>query len=137
MLLRVIFAVAVMSAFAGTALADPLQDGEAAYRNGDVAAAFELLKPLAVQGDAEAQYDLGCLYENGDGVPQDSAGAVTWFAAAAERGMTAAEAVLGVMYSRRFGVPQDDALAGDWMRRAAEPNPAASPALASGLDLTQ
>src|SRR5665213_1835782 len=99
MLMRILSAVGLASVFAGTAVAGPLEDGEAAYQSGNFAAAFQLLNPLAAQGDAEAQYDLGCLYENGEGVPQDAAQAVAWFAAAAARGKTPAEAILGVMYS--------------------------------------
>jgi hypothetical protein len=137
MLMRILSAVGLASVFAGTAVAGPLEDGEAAYQSGNFAAAFQLLNPLAAQGDAEAQYDLGCLYENGEGVPQDAAQAVAWFAAAAARGMTAAEAILGVMYWRGFGVPKDDELAGDWLRKAAEQNTAAAPVLTSDVDLTR
>jgi TPR repeat protein len=137
MLMRILSAVGLASVFAGTAVAGPLEDGEAAYQSGNFAAAFQLLNPLAAQGDADAQYDLGCLYANGEGVSQNVAQAVVWFAAAAARGMPPAEAVLGVMYSRGLGVPQDDELAGDWLRKAAAQNTAAASVLTSDVDLSQ
>ena len=45
--------------------------GLTAAQNGDFATALKEWKPLAEQGLAEAQYNLGLMYHNGDGVPQD------------------------------------------------------------------
>ena len=42
--------------------------------------------PLAEQGVANAQYNLGVMYDNGDGVPQDSKTAEKWYTLAAEQG---------------------------------------------------
>ena len=56
---------------------------------------------LADQGDAFAQYDLGVMYANGQGVPQDYAQAVAWYRKAADQGNAAAQTNLGVMYARR------------------------------------
>jgi TPR repeat protein len=39
----------------GSAMAGPLEDGEGAYHRGDYAEAMRLLRPLAEQGDANAQ----------------------------------------------------------------------------------
>ena len=39
------------------------------------------LRAKAEAGDADAQFDLGVLYSNGDDVPQDDAEAVRWFGA--------------------------------------------------------
>ena len=44
-----------------------------------------LLRRQAEQGDAEAQFNLGLMYTNGDGVPQDYQEAVSWYRKAAER----------------------------------------------------
>jgi len=63
----------------GTANAGPLEDGEAAYARKDYATALELFRPLAEQGDAQAQYNLGVMYDTGEGVPQDYALAVKWY----------------------------------------------------------
>jgi hypothetical protein len=53
--------------------AGPFEDGVAADKRGDYATALRLWRPLADQGDASAQNNLGFMYENGHGVPQDYA----------------------------------------------------------------
>jgi TPR repeat protein len=45
--------------------ADPLEDGQAAYNRGDYATALKLLRPLAEQGNATAQNNLGWMYDQG------------------------------------------------------------------------
>ncbi len=50
-----------------------LDEGVAAYHRGDYATAFREWHPLAKQGNAKAQYNLGVMYGNGLGVPQDEA----------------------------------------------------------------
>ena len=57
-------------------MAGPLEDGYAALERGDYATAIQMLRPLAEQGDAWAQYNLGFMYRNGHGVPRDYAEAV-------------------------------------------------------------
>ena len=56
--------------------AGPFEDGLAAHSRGDYATALSLLRPLAAQGHAEAQYNLGGMYEAGQGVPKDDKEAV-------------------------------------------------------------
>jgi len=53
--------------------------GIAAYDQGDYATAFGEMKPLAEQGDADSQNNLGVLYYHGQGVPQDYVQAHMWF----------------------------------------------------------
>ena len=74
----------------------------------------------AEQGDAEAQFNLGGLYADGDGVPQDDKQAVDWYRKAAEQGYADAQNNLGVMYAKGRGVPQDDKQAAEWYKKAAE-----------------
>ena len=45
--------------------------GLTAARSGDFATALRQWKPLAEQGNAAAQYNLGQMYRDGQGVPQD------------------------------------------------------------------
>jgi uncharacterized protein len=109
-------------AFAGTAVAGPTEDLDAAvaaYGKGDYASALSLLRPLAEQGNASAQYSLGLMYRNGKGVPQDLGEAIKWYRRAAEQGNPFAQFNLGVMYDEGRGVPQnrDEALV--WYRKAA------------------
>ncbi len=62
-----------------------------ALERGDYATAFKLSLPLAERGGAEAQYNLGFMYEHGLGVSRDEAEAVTWYRKAAEQGHAAAQ----------------------------------------------
>ena len=59
-------------------LAGPLEDARAAYVKQDYATALRLFRPLADQGDADAQSMLGLMYDNGQGVPKDDVLAYMW-----------------------------------------------------------
>jgi TPR repeat protein len=58
------------------------------------------LEERAEAGDAEAQYNLGWMYSNGDGVPQDHKEAVKWYRLAAGQGHAEALVNLGNMYKK-------------------------------------
>jgi uncharacterized protein len=62
---------------------------------GDYATALRLLQPLADKGDGVAQLNLGVMYEDGEGVPQDYTEAVKWYRRAAEQGIVGAQYNLG------------------------------------------
>ena len=55
------------------------QKGFDAYEKGSYATALKEWTPLAKQGNAVAQYNLGVMYDNGQGVPQDYIRAHMWF----------------------------------------------------------
>ena len=74
----------------------------------------------AKAGNAMAQYNLGLMYDKGEGVPQDKAEAVKWYRKAAEQGDADAQVNLGFMYGNGDGVPQDDTEALKWHRKSAE-----------------
>ena len=97
-----------------------LGEGLAAYKRGDYATVVRLLRPLADQGMALAQFSLGVMYANGKGVPQDLTQAVNWFRKAADQGNADAQANLGAMYDKGQGVPQDFVQAVNWFRKAAD-----------------
>ncbi len=82
-------------------------EGVAAYDRGDYATALRELRPLAEQGDAAAQYNLGGMYYGGYGVPQDYAEAVKWYRKAAEQGHALAQNNLAFMYYAGQGVTRD------------------------------
>jgi TPR repeat protein len=111
---------ACSAALAAPALAQDFDAGSDAYNAGDYETAFENWLPLAERGDASAQYNLGIMYDNGYGVPQDYAEAVRWYRLAAEQGYASAQFNLALMYRNGEGVPQDDAEAVRWYRLAAE-----------------
>ena len=70
----------------GSGIAGALEDCEAAYSRQDYAEALPLCRPLAEQGDAKVQSNLGFMYQNGQGVAQDYAEAVKWYRKAADQG---------------------------------------------------
>ena len=71
-------------------------------------------------GDAEAQYQLGNMYNFGDGVRRDYAQALVWYRKGAEQGDAESEFQLGGLYHFGHGVPQDDAQGFAWIMKAAE-----------------
>lgn len=73
----------------------------------------------AEQGYADAQFNLGLLYINGEGVPQDIAHAVELFQKAAEQGHVDAQNNLGAMYFTGEGVTRDEKKAIEWFEKAA------------------
>src|SRR5271157_3614753 len=107
----------------GSAMAGGLEDCAAAYNRRDYAAAIQLCRPLAEQGDARAQTSLAGMYYNGQGVEQDYAEAAKWLRKAAEQGYAPAQADLGVMYWNGQGVPQDVVAAYMWLNLAATQEP--------------
>ncbi len=100
-------------------MSGPFEDGLKAYNVGDYGTAWRLLRPLAEQGDAAAQYGLGVMYERGQGVRQNDVEAVKWYRLAAKQGHAEAQSNLGVMYERGQGVMRDHAEAVKWFRLAA------------------
>jgi TPR repeat protein len=117
---HIVFALALTMTLTSAAVAGPFEDGFRAYQGGNYATALRLWRPLAEQGGASAQSNLGVMYERGEGVPQDYAEAVKWYRLAAEQGNALAQFNLGIMYRRGQGVPQDYAEAVKWNRLAAE-----------------
>lgn len=93
--------------------------GYQSYLKGDYQAAYEEWLPLAELGDIEAQYNLGVLYDEGAGVPQDYVMAASWYRKAAEQGFVDAQTNLGLMLYHGLGISRDHAQAADWFRRAA------------------
>jgi TPR repeat protein len=92
---------------ARVAWAGPLEEARAAYSRRDYATALGLLRPLAEQGDAGAQNDLGWMYSHGDGVKQDFKEAIRLYQSAAKQGNASAQYNLGVIYYEGSGTPQD------------------------------
>ncbi|MXZ50206.1 MAG: sel1 repeat family protein, partial [Rhodobacteraceae bacterium] len=60
--------------------------GVEAYKRGDYETALREWHPLAEQGEVEAQFILGLMYGNGEGVPQDYGEAEKWWRLSAEQG---------------------------------------------------
>ena len=102
------------------------QSAEACYKKGkeyydkrDYKQAVEWYQKAADQGYADAQYDLGRMFNMGFGVTKDNAKAVEWFQKAANQGHADAQNYMGYMYDEGFGVTEDDAKAVEWYQKAA------------------
>jgi uncharacterized protein len=108
----------VLVAIGGAATAGPFEDAVAAYQSGDYAAALRVWRRLAEQGDADAQFRLGVMYESGEGVLRSDAEAIKWYRKAAEQDDAVAQFNLGVMYAK--GVSPNHAEAARWYRCAAD-----------------
>ena len=123
MMLRIVAAGLVLFTFCSgqmrPAHANPLTRATAAYARGDYIAAVNVLTPLALRGDANAQALLGFMYEHGFGAPQAYDAAADLYIQAAIRGNPFGQAMLGLMYDKGHGVPQDFILAYKWLNLAA------------------
>ncbi|MGL5225819.1 MAG: tetratricopeptide repeat protein [Aeromonas sp.] len=73
----------------------------------------------AEQGNAAAQFNLGVMYAEGQGVAQDYQQAVAWYQKAAAQGNASAQFNLGVMYAKGQGVAQNNQQAYVWFSVAA------------------
>ena len=98
------------------------QSGDAALeaaQQGDFATALSIWRPLAEQGNAAAQFNLGLMYEKGDGVRKDEQEAARWYYKAALQGHVGAQLNLGTMYDEGKGVAEDNRKAAQWYNQAA------------------
>ena len=82
--------------------------------------AFKYCKKSAEEGNLEAQFNLGYMYDNGKGVKQDYFKAFELYQKVAEQGYASAQFNLGVMYENGRGVKQDYYKAFEWWQKAAE-----------------
>ncbi len=108
-------ALVVSLSLAAPVMAGPFEDGIAAYERADYDTALRLWRPLADLGNVSAQFNLGLMYKNGEGVPQDYAKALKWYRKAADQGNAGAQTNLGLMYENGEGVPQDYVEAHKWL----------------------
>jgi TPR repeat protein len=84
------------------------------------AASMTEICKAAEQGSAEAQFNVGVMYDNGRGVAEDRKAAVLWYAKAAEQGNAPAQCNLGGSYANGNGVAKDENAALFWVTKAAK-----------------
>ena len=119
-MLRKIFIGSVLTLLVALpAAAQDFEQGIAAADIGDYATALQEWRPLAANGHAPAQYNIGFMYEEGRGVPPDPMEATKWYRKAAVQGHAASQRSLGLKYEYGLGVPQDYVLAHMWYNLAA------------------
>jgi len=112
--------VVTYSVVAGLPARADLLTGIAAYSAGDWQLAMSELEPLAVEGQAEAQFYVGFMYETGKGVPVDLEQAAQWYLAAAEQGEPKAQFNLAAAYESARGVKTDLVQTHRWYLASAE-----------------
>ena len=93
---------------------------------GNMDKTFADTKKQAEQGDATAQFNLGVMYDFGEGVAEDNEAAVKWYRLAAEQGDADAQFNLGGMYLFGEGVAEDNEASVKWFRLSAEQGNAAA-----------
>jgi TPR repeat protein len=82
--------------------------------------ATEDLMAAAAGGDADAQFDVGVKYLQGDGVQQDYAKAREWLEKAANQGHSRARYNIGSLHLNGLGVARDASQTLAWYERAFE-----------------
>lgn len=90
------------------------------YSSGDFAGAFEWCQRAADANLAWAQYNLGLMYQKGEGVKRTEAEAAHWFRLAALQGFADAQQRLADFYYLGQTIPRNYTQAALWYRRAAE-----------------
>ncbi|MFZ5522526.1 MAG: tetratricopeptide repeat protein [Pseudomonadota bacterium] len=114
-ILMLLLAVVSIGAFAGD-----FDDGVAAYERKDYATALKIFRSFAAKNNPQAQYNLGIMYQEGQGVPQDYEEAIKWYRMATEQGEANAQSMLGVSHDKGQSVAQDYEDAIVWYRTVAE-----------------
>ncbi len=122
----------VIGAMLHTAAATPvpaeqLNDGITAFEMQEYDKSMALIKPLAEQGDPEAQYFMATFYWYGTGVTRSAPIAQKWFAKALTTWQSAADAgdadamvEVSRMYNSGLGVERDVDAALKWLHMALE-----------------
>lgn len=102
------------------ALMQALKAGQVSYFFGDFKQALVQWEPLAEKGLADAQANVGWLYQSGRGVKQNYEKALFWYQKAAAQEQAVAQNNLGVLFEYGYGVTKDLAQARQWYRKSAE-----------------
>jgi TPR repeat protein len=105
-------------ASAVTEAAGSLEEGIHAFRRGEPSEAVGLWRPLAQDGNAQAQLFLGYAYAKGKGVAPDPGQSFRWYLEAARQGLPEAQYEVGLRYEVGDGVAADVAEAEFWYQRA-------------------
>lgn len=101
------------------AQSDRFEAGLAAKERGHYATALRSWLPMAQDGNAEAQNNVGHMYEEGFGVAQNYATAMEWYRQAAASNLAEAEHNIGLLYNNGYGVAQNFIEAVKWFKLAA------------------
>lgn len=108
----------ILASACSIGMASSYNQGFIAAETGDYKTAVQMWEPLAVKGNALAQFNLALMYHSGLGVEQDELKAVSWYHKAADNGYYIAQEYLAVGYQEGwFGLPKDQKQATYWQQR--------------------
>jgi len=99
--------------------AGSLEEGVIAHQRGEYATALSSFRPLADEGNAAAQFNLGQMYRLGQGIPSNVVEAARWYRLAAAQGDAQSQYNLGVMYYNAQGVPRNFVFSHMWLTLSA------------------
>lgn len=94
------------------------EQGMGFYQNEDYPNAAKCFAKAAEEGSAEAQFCLGNLYAEGQGVSRNDKQSISWFHKAAEQGYTPAQVNLGFIYAQGRGIAKNLVEAHKWINIA-------------------
>lgn len=94
-------------------------DGLQAFNTGDFDKAFREWLPLALEGNPDAQFNIGYMYANGFGLDENLAEAANWYRRSAETGIPDAQYNLALLYSSGRGVERNLERSAHWFLAAA------------------
>lgn len=114
-----LLALCIITLVPNILLSADIQTGLEAYKKGDYVTALEEWLPIAEQGNADAQFSVGLLYDRGLNVIPDYKIAVKWFTLASKQGHVFAQSNLGWKYHKGQGVIKDNIHAFKWWSIAA------------------
>jgi hypothetical protein len=146
------FSLLLCFVFPMSSYADQLEDAKAAIQNEDFTKSYELLLPLGEENNAEAQFLLGFLYVNGQGVEKDDTEGLSWIMKAARQGYAEARSSalsicldlanqgdatamynVGYMCLQGWGEEQDPNVCIGWLETAAKSGHVRSAKVLSGI----
>ncbi len=117
---RVVYCLFLIILFAANpAHSTSYQQGMNAVLARDYVKALTIWTPLAINGDATPQFQLGWLYEQGYGAEKNYQTALEWYNRAAEQGYPYAQSAIGRMFRDGLGVAKDFRRARMWFSIAA------------------
>ena len=118
-LVRTLIYICMLGTLTTLVHAATFEDGKAAYQAKDYKTALAIIRPLAEQGNSQAQVTLGIMYDYGQGVDKNPAEAMKWYIKAAEQGIPVVQHDVGVKYFQGTGVKQDYLEAARWWEQSA------------------
>jgi uncharacterized protein len=114
---RAIFVTCILALTTVASMAaDTLEEAVAAYRKADYTTALRIYRSMADQGLAVAQFNVGLMYDNGQGISKDEVQAMKWYRLAADQGRPDAQYQLGHLYYKQDNYAE----AAKWFHLAAD-----------------